>query len=122
MSKFKRIILIVIVTIVIGYVVIQGYSDAQPKTSIDLVMKLETTEIESYDDYSLGLTENDYKEIKDFVLKSGISISQFTILERENEVLILETTPGIVDNRIKIKNVRKISKEDFERFFREILK
>ncbi|WP_193769031.1 hypothetical protein, partial [Metasolibacillus meyeri] len=74
--------------------------------------------IEDYHKYAIDLTEENYKDIKEFVSKFDQTISQFTVIESGENILILETTPQIVDNRLKIKDVKKISKEDFEKIFK----
>ena len=80
-------------------------------------MKLESIEVEDYNNYSIDLTEKNYKDIKNFVSRLDLTISQFTILESENEILILETAPGLVNNRIQIKNVTKMTTENFKKLF-----
>ena len=102
-----------------GYIALEKYNSFQPKTSIDLVRKLENTNIENYNKYSIDLTENNYKDIKDFVSNLDQTVLQFTVIESGEDVLILETTPQTVDNRLKIKSVKKMSKEDFEKIFKE---
>ena len=98
---------------------LEKYNAFQPKTSIDLVRKLDNTNLENYNKYSIDLTEDNYKDIKEFVSKLDQTISQFTVIESGEDILILETTPQTVDNRLKIKSVKKMSKEDFEKVFKE---
>jgi len=98
---------------------LEKYNAFQPKTSIDLVRKLDNTNLENYNKYSIDLTEDNYKDIKEFVSKLDQTISQFTVIESGEDILILETTPQTVDNRLKIKSVKKMSKEDFEKIFKE---
>ncbi|MEX3748283.1 hypothetical protein [Lysinibacillus xylanilyticus] len=102
-----------------GYIALEKYNSFQPKTSIDLVRKLDNTNLENYNKYSIDLTEDNYKDIKEFVSKLDQTISQFTVIESGEDILILETTPQTVDNRLKIKSVKKMSKEDFEKIFKE---
>ncbi len=115
--NFKKIILVVIVIICLWYIVLEKYHYTQPKTSIDLVRKLQNIEIKDYDKYSINLTKENYKDIKELVSRFNLTVSQFTIIESGNDILILEITPQTVGNKIKIKNVKKMTKEDFEKFF-----
>lgn len=105
--------------ICLGYIAIEKYNLFQPKTSIDLVKKLDSTNFENYNKYSINLSEDNYKDIKEFVSKLDQTILQFTVIESGEDILILETTPQTVDNRLKIKSVKKMSKEDFEKVFKE---
>ena len=117
MNRFQKKILVLIAFTILAYIAFEKYNAFQPKTSIDLVRKLDNINLEKYDKYSINLNEHDYKEINSFVSRLDQTVMQFTVIESGEDVLILETTPQTVDNRLKVKSVKKMSKENFKKIF-----
>jgi hypothetical protein len=117
MKKFSNVLVIIAALIFMVYTAFDIYKSFQPKTSIDLVRKFCNIDVQDYDKYAIDLDKDDYAYIKEFSASSHSNISQYTVIQLNDDVLILKTTPGIVDNRIKVTEVKKISEKDFEKIF-----
>lgn len=117
--KKETVYLTLLLLVFFTYIGYERYLEHQPKTSAELVHRMENIDKEDYKDYSIGLNKSDYKEIDGFLELEGFkSISQITILKSEesDDVLILQTAPVLVKNRLKVVNVKKVPKDEFEEY------
>lgn len=106
----------------LSYIAYERYLDYQPTTSAELVQRMQNIDKEDYKDYSMELNENDYEEIEDFLELQGFkNISQVTVLrsDESDDLLILQTAPVLVENRLKIIHVKKVPKEEFGKYLIE---
>lgn len=122
--KFKKetVYITSLLLVVFIYIAYERYLDYQPTTSAELVQRMQNIDKEDYKDYSMELNENDYEEIEDFLELQGFkNISQVTVLrsDESDDLLILQTAPGLVENRLKIINVKKVPKEEFGKYLVE---
>ncbi|PIC69091.1 hypothetical protein CSV77_15485 [Sporosarcina sp. P16b] len=123
-KKFKRetVYITSLLLVVFIYIAYERYLDYQPTTSAELVQRMQNIDKGDYKDYSMELNENDYEEIEDFLELQGFkSVSQVTVLrsDESDDLLFLQMAPVLVENQLKIINVKKVPKEELGKYLIE---
>lgn len=97
------------------------YGENKPKTSVDLVDHMYINqEISSLITNNASVSEEDFNTFKNyFDGEDLLKVSQYTILKYEDNFLLIETTPGLINNQLYIKNMRSIESNEFKRILED---
>ncbi|SHG71609.1 hypothetical protein [Ornithinibacillus halophilus] len=123
-KKIKLSLILILLLLLFSWNIWVFYQNSKPKTSADLLQELLNNN--KYE--SLILNEGNRKEeipnkirnIKsNHAVEAPQKVYQFAIYEYDNQVLLVETTPDLVNHQLYIKNVMYISKSEFEKIFNE---
>jgi len=114
--KTIGIVLLVISIIGLGAWII--FENSRPQTSAELLDEMMISEDLAGD---LAFSEDtDNEQTVDIIsnylpLEDGSQISQFFTLDSgDDTVLLVETTPGLVDGQLQIKHAREIDRDVYE--------
>lgn len=114
--KTIGIVLLVISIIGLGAWII--FENSKPQTSAELLDEMMISEDLAGD---LAFSEDtDNEQTIDIIsnylpLEDGSQISQFFTLDSgDDTVLLVETTPGLVDGQLQIKHAREINRDIYE--------
>lgn len=108
-----------IITLFIFIIVSWGwflYVDNKPKTSVDIVEKvLINQDFSGLISTNGSITEESFPTYQSYFSGSERRINQFTVLEYDNDnLLIIRTTPGLVDNQIYIQDIIEVERSELE--------
>lgn len=94
------------------------FENSKPQTSAELLDEMMISE-DLAGDLAFSEDTDDEQTIdiisNYFPLEDGSQISQFFILDSgDDTVLLVETTPGLVDGQLQIKHAREINRDIYE--------
>lgn len=113
-NKKLNVFIYLFLLVLIVWKVVDIYQNNKPKTSADLSTELMLGKEESlvYNDDQQVL--EDLKEHVAFFENGGPTRTyQYTVFEHGDEIMLLETTPGLVNNQLQIKRIKMMTKEAF---------
>ncbi|WP_208560073.1 hypothetical protein [Marinilactibacillus kalidii] len=91
--------------------------DSKPKSVVDVVNTIVSEESTANMSYKQGAdTQENIDLLLEYRNLTGyLHYNQYFVLDKGGEeVLLVETTPGLVDNALEIKSVKEINREIYE--------
>lgn len=97
------------------------YVENKPKTSVDLTEQmLISQDLSRLIAPNASVSESDFESFQNYFSGEGpLKISQYTLLEYEDNFLLIQTNPGLINNQLYIQDIRSIETNEFKRILEE---
>lgn len=97
------------------------YVDNKPKTSIDLTEQmLISQDLSGLIAPNASISESDFESFRNYFSGEGpLKISQYTLLEYEDNFLLIQTNPGLVNKQLYIQDIRSVDVNEFKHILEE---
>lgn len=114
--KKRNYVIVILVLFLIGSWVWFIYVNNKPKTSVDLVEYISINEdLSGLIATNASISEEDFHAYQDFFSGEGPNkVSQYSILEYNDNLLLIQTTPGLDNYQLYIQDMRIVELNEFQ--------
>lgn len=97
------------------------YANNKPKTSVDLTEQmLISQDLSGLIAPNASISESDFESFQNYFLEEGpLKISQYTMLEYEDNFLLIQTNPGLINNQLYIQDITSVEANEFKYILEE---
>lgn len=97
------------------------YVDNKPKTSVDLTEQmLISQDLSGLIAPNASISESDFESFQTYFSGEGsLEISQYTLLEYEDNVFVIQTNPGLINNQLYIQDIKSVDVNKFKHILEE---